>query len=150
MSTAVIDASVVLRWAFEDEEDRAGAERVAAAIASGDLDVEGPPNFLLEICAALAIGIRGGRIDRTTADDVLAGLAKVAIPEGDPHGFAVAAFELALDHGIRVPDAASIETARQARATLVSADQAQLQAAANLGIPVVRIADVGSGIPDSP
>lgn len=147
MSKAVIDASVVLRWAFEDEADRDGAERVAAAIASGDLDVEGPPNFLLEVCAALAIGIRGGRIDRVTADDVLAGLAKVAIGERDPHGFAVAAFELALDHGIRVPDAAYIEIARHTRATLISADRAQLQAAAHLGVPVVPIADVWPGFP---
>ncbi len=149
MSAAVIDASVVLRWAFEDEADREGADHVAAAIASGQLDVEGPPNFLLEVCAALVIGLRTGRIDRVTAADVLAGLAKVSILEGDPHGFAITAFELALDHGIRVPDAAYVETARRSRAVLISADRAQLQAAADLGVATVPIAEVRSGFPDS-
>ncbi len=81
---------------------------------------------------------------------MLAGLAKVAISEGDPHGFALVAFELALGHGIRVPDAAYVEVARRTRAMLISADRAQLEAAAALGIVTMPIADVRSGFPDSP
>ncbi len=142
MNHVVLDASVVLRWAFQDEADRDGATRLAVALTSGHLTASGPPHFLLEVAAALVVGFRSGRIDRQTADGVLAALSRVAIDEGDPHGFAAASYSFALDSGIRVPDAAYIETARRNGATLVSVDRDQLRAAAAAGITVVAIRDV--------
>jgi predicted nucleic acid-binding protein len=150
VNKAVIDASVVLRWAFRDEVDRDGAARVGDALASGALEAVGPPHFLLEVTSALAVGIRTGRISRSDADGVVAGLSKIAITEGDSHGFAIAVFELAMQHAIRVPDAAYIETARGVGAVLVSADRAQVAAASDLGVPVRPIGDVIVRIPDSP
>ena len=47
MNDAVVDASVILRWAFEDEADRAGALIVADALLSGQLRAFAPPNFRL-------------------------------------------------------------------------------------------------------
>jgi predicted nucleic acid-binding protein len=142
MNGVVLDASVVLRWAFHDEADRGGATRAAEALAGGDLVAVGPPNFLLEVAAALVVGVRSGRIDRPTADGVLAALSRVAIHEGDPHGFASATYVLALEGGIRVPDAAYVEMARRSGATLVSADHDQLRAAASAGITAVSISEV--------
>jgi predicted nucleic acid-binding protein len=145
VNDVVLDASVVLRWAFEDEADRDGAARMADALASGHLRAAGPPNFLLEVAAALVVGVRSGRIDRPTADTVLAALSRVSIDEGDPHGFAAAAYALGLDRGLRVPDAAYVETARRSGATLVSADRDQLRAAASAGITAVAISEVPAG-----
>jgi predicted nucleic acid-binding protein len=142
MNEVVLDASVVLRWAFHDESDRDGATRMAEALAGGHLAAAGPPNFLLEVAAALAVGVRSSRIDRPTADAVLAALSRVSIDEDDPHGFATAAYTFALDRGIRVPDAAYVETARRRGAPLVSADRDQLRAAASAGITVVAINEV--------
>ncbi len=142
MNEAVLDASVVLRWAFHDEADRDGATRMAEALAGGHLTAVGPPNFLLEVAATLAIGVRSSRIDRPTADAVLAALSRVSIDEGDPHGFASAAYALALEHGVRVPDAAYIETARRSGATLISADWDQLRAAAAAGVTAISIGEV--------
>lgn len=142
MNEVVLDASVVLRWAFEDEEDRDGAARVAAALVDGNLRVVAPPNFLLEVAAALAVALRGGRIARVAVDDVMAALVAVSIDEADPDGFAVASLGLALATGTRVPDSAYLETARRAGATLISADRAQLRAAEALGIPAVALGDL--------
>ena len=63
MNEVVLDASVVMRWAFHHEQDRAGALRISEALAAGTLTAVGPPNFLLEVAAALVVGIRTRRID---------------------------------------------------------------------------------------
>jgi predicted nucleic acid-binding protein len=142
VSKVVIDASVVLRWAFEDEPDRAGAVHVAQALADNLLDVVGPPNFLLEVASVLLLALRSGRIDRETADLTLEGLSRVAIPEQDAHAFASASYRLALATGIRVPDAAYVESARNSSAALISADHAQLRAAADRGVPAIPLSSV--------
>lgn len=142
MSEAVVDASVVLRWAFEDEADRDGAAKVAAALVDGNLRVVAPPHFLLEVAAALAVAYRGGRITRSTVDDVMAALVAVSIDEADPHGFAVASLGLALATGTRVPDCAYIETGRRTGALLISADSTQLEAAEAMGIAAIALREL--------
>jgi predicted nucleic acid-binding protein len=147
VSRVVIDASVVLRWAFEDEPDRAGAVHVAHALADNLLDVVGPPNFLLEVASVLLLALRSGRIDRESADSILEGLARVAIPEQEAHAFAVASYRLALATGIRVPDAAYLETASRASASLISADVTQLRAAAERGLVAIPLSSVQARLP---
>lgn len=142
MIEAVIDASVVLRWAFEDEADRVGAVGVEQALRDARFHAVEPPLFLLEVAAALERGIRERRIDRTRSDAVMGALGAVSLEEIDPHGFAAAAFGLALATGLRVPDAAYVEVARVRHATLITADRRQLQAAEQLGIPAVALADL--------
>jgi len=142
MIEAVIDASVVLRWAFEDEADRVGAMRVEQALRDARLHAVEPPLFLLEVAAALERGIRERRIDRPRSDAVMGALGLVAFEEVDPHEFAAAAFGLALATGLRVPDAAYVEVARVREATLITADRRQLEAAELLGVPVVALSDL--------
>ena len=142
MNPTVIDASVVLRWAFEDETDRAGASAVAEALQAGSLTASAPPNFLLEVAASLVVGLRAGRIPRQTLDTVMGALAAIAIDEADPHRFAEAALDVALRTGLRVPDAAYLETARCTGATLISADHAQVRAAEALGIAALTLRDL--------
>ncbi len=142
MNEVVLDASVVLRWAFHDEQDREGALRIAEALAAGRLIAAGPPNFLLEVAAALVVGIRTRRINRQTADAILAELSRIRIDEVDPHGFASAAYAVALSEGIRVPDAAYVETAKRSGAALVSADLDQLRAASAEGVLTLTINEV--------
>jgi len=142
MIEAVIDASVVLRWAFEDEADQVGAMRVEQALRDARLHAVEPPLFLLEVAAALERGIRERRIDRPRSDAVMGALGLVAFEEVDPHEFAAAAFGLALATGLRVPDAAYVEVARVREATLITADRRQLEAAELLGVPVVALSDL--------
>lgn len=142
MIEAVIDASVVLRWAFEDEVDREGAMRVEEALRDARIHAVEPPLFLLEVASALERGISERRIDREEAQAVMGALASVSFEEVDPHVFATAAFGLALVTGLRVPDAAYVEVARVRRATLITADLRQLEAAERIGVPVVALADM--------
>jgi predicted nucleic acid-binding protein len=142
MIEVVLDASVVLRWAFDDETERAGAVRVEQALREARIRAVEPPLFLLEVAAALERGVRERRIDRTQADAVLGALDQVTFEEVDPHAFATATFRLALAAGLRVPDAAYVEVAGIRRATLVTADRRQLEAAEQRGISVVALSDV--------
>ena len=142
MIEAVVDASAVLRWAFEDEADRAGAHRLELALREGRIHAVEPPLFLLEVASALERGIRERRIDRPRAEEIMRALASVAFEEVDPREFAGSAFRLALRAGIRVPDAAYVEVARARRAILVTADERQLAVADALGVPVVALSDL--------
>jgi predicted nucleic acid-binding protein len=142
MTPAVIDASVVLRWAFDDEADRAGAVAVADALQGGRLRVSAPPHFLLEVAASLVVALRAGRIDRLASETIMGALAAVGIEQGDPHAFADAAMRLALATGIRVPDAAYLETARRDDALLISADREQLDAARRLDIACLSLSEL--------
>lgn len=142
MIEAVIDASVVLRWAFEDEADREGAMRVEEALRDARIHAVEPPLFLLEVASVLERGIGERRIDRQLAHDVMGALASVSFEEVDPHAFASAAFGLALATGLRVPDAAYVEVARVRRATLITADLRQLEAAESLGVSAVAVANL--------
>ena len=142
MNPAVIDASVILRWAFVDETDRDGAVAVAEALQAGSLVASAPPNFLLEVAASLVLAIRGDRISRQTADVIMGALSVIAIDETNPDRFAEAAMEAALRVGVRVPDAAYIETARRAQCTLITADPALLDGALRFGISALALDDV--------
>ncbi len=142
MIEAVLDASVVLRWAFDDEMDRAGAVRVEKALQEARIRAVEPPLFLLEVAAALERGIRERRIDRAQSDAVLGALDLVTFEEVDPHAFAAATFRLALATGLRVPDAAYVEVARIRRATLVTADRRQREVAEQIGLAVVALSDL--------
>jgi predicted nucleic acid-binding protein len=142
VNPAVVDASVILRWAFEDETDRDGAVAVAEALQAGSLVVTEPPNFLLEVAASLVIALRAGRISRQTVDTVMRALAAIAIDEMDPHRFAETALEVALRTGIRVSDAAYLETARRTQSTLITADHAQLEGAMRMGLAAIPLNEV--------
>ena len=144
MKEAVIDASVVLRWAFEDEADRLGAVGVGQALRDAQLHAVEPPLFLLEVAASLERGIRERRVDRTAAEAVMRALGAVSFEEVEPHAFAATALGLALATGVRVPDASYLEVARVRHATLITADRRQLEAAELLGIPAVALSDLPS------
>lgn len=142
MNEAVLDASVVLRWAFDDEADRDGALAVSDRLADGTLHAIAPPTFLPEVAGVLVRAIRAGRILPEIAETVMAALVKVAIDEPEPHGFAAAAMRHALGHGLHVQDATYLETARRSGAPLISADRAQLEAAVRMGLAAIALTDV--------
>jgi predicted nucleic acid-binding protein len=142
MNPAVLDASVILRWAFDDETDREGAVSIAESLQAGSLLASAPPSFLLEVAAALVVAMRGDRISRETADVIMGALSVIAIDETNPHRFAEDAMDVALRAGVRVPDAAYLETARRSESTLITADRAQLAGALRLGLATLPLSEV--------
>jgi predicted nucleic acid-binding protein len=142
MNEAVLDASVVLRWVFEDEADREGALAVADRLADGTLRGVAPPTFLPEVAGVLVRAVRAGRILPEAAEGVMSALIRIAIDAPEPHGFAMTAMRHALEHGLHVQDATYLETARRRDAPLISADEAQLRAAARMGLTAMSISEV--------
>jgi predicted nucleic acid-binding protein len=144
VNEAVLDASVVLRWAFDDEADRDGAVAVAQRLSDGSLRAVAPPTFLPEVAGVLVRAIRAGRIAPDLAETVMSALIRVAIDEPEPHGFALAAMRHALAQGLHVQDATYLETARRTGALLISADLEQLAAAGRLGLAALPLNQVPS------
>ncbi len=142
MNEVVLDASVVLRWAFEDETDREGALVIADRLAEGSLRAIAPPTFLPEVAGVLVRAIRANRVSRGEAEAALSALVNVAIDEAEPHGFAAAAMRHALAQGLHVQDATYLEAARRTGAPLVTADLAQLAAAIRMDLAAIPLSEV--------
>lgn len=150
MNEAVIDASVVLRWVFEDEQDREGATRIADALAEGRLRAVAPPTFLAEVAGVLVRALRAGRIDSALADVAMTALLKIAIDSDEPHGYAASAMGIALARGLHVQDAMYLETAQRFSIPLVSGDREQLDAARGMRLAAIALDTVPAWIPDGP
>jgi predicted nucleic acid-binding protein len=142
MRDVVIDASVVLRWAFDDEDDRGGAVGIVEGLLLGHFRALCPVTFLPEVAGVLVRAVRAERISREEAQAVMAALTQVAIDEADLHGKAGAAMSIALAYGLQVQDATYLETAYRTGAVLVSGDDAQLRAARRLGLTAFALDEV--------
>jgi predicted nucleic acid-binding protein len=121
-----IDANVVLRWTLDDEADRAQATLLRDELAAGELVPIEPGHFLLEVAAGLERAQRAGRLAVEDSRGVLDALEVVFVDRTDP--FAAAA--------------ASLECARRASTTLVTADGRLARACSRSGVPVVALADM--------
>lgn len=79
---AVVDASVVGPWLFEDEQHPL-SEHILDELEAGVLTLLAPALWRLEIANALAMAERRGRIDPDGADQALEQLERLAV-EIDP------------------------------------------------------------------
>lgn len=120
---AVVDASVSLKWLFDDEEG------VLEAKALRDRYLADPANFPLfvpclwryEVANGLAAAVRRGRLERSLAREALADLMVLGIRMVDPEDLRV--LDLALTHGISVYDAAYLAVAEETCTVLWTADK---------------------------
>lgn len=142
MNQAVLDASVALRWILDDETDREGALRIREALVLGRLVALAPPSFLPEVGGALVRAVRGGRITADRAVAALEAVAVVGIDTPELVRYVRDAMRIALETGILLNDATYICAAASRGLPLVSADKAQLAAAARLGVAGVALSDV--------
>ena len=131
--TFVIDASAMMPWVFEDEDDPISAA-VASRAAIEDLAV--PALWWFELRNALITGERRRRI---TPDDSqlfirrLGGLAVVIDRSPDDNLL----FGLARQHRLTAYDAAYLELAKRKSAHLATLDTALARAARNEGVTLV-------------
>jgi len=142
VNAAVLDASVALRWILEDEADREGALRIRAALEEGRLLADAPPTFLPEVAGALTRAVRAGRMTAAAAFASLDGLSRVGVDTPELHAFVQDSMRIAMRTGIQVQDATYIRTAQRLGVPLVSADRAQLAAAAAVAVVAVPLASV--------
>lgn len=141
MSIVVIDASVVLRWLLVDEPDREPALAVRDRIQAGRLEPRQPPYFPIEVASALVVAARVGRLERSVIGPLVRSLEAFRLDRIEPHDFASAAAETALDLGLRVPDAGYLVCARRTGGTLITADRQLFEVVLRAGAAVALLGD---------
>lgn len=134
--TFVLDASVTLAWAFEDERSPLSA-RILARLADDDAAV--PGIWPLEIANGLLTAERRGRLTRGDTAHFLALLDALFIELDDRGGPRVFSdtMPLARDYGVSAYDAAYLELAVRTGSPLATVDDALRTAAAAAGVSLV-------------
>ncbi len=132
MSAVVVDASVALAWAFDDETT-AYTENVMDAART--MELVAPAIWPFEVANVLAIAEKRGRITRDGAADHVAMLMRlpVRVSPLDVSGVLERVREIAVDHGLSVYDAAYLDLARSLGAPLASLDARLLRATVAAG-----------------
>ncbi|MFZ4804656.1 MAG: type II toxin-antitoxin system VapC family toxin [Synechococcus lacustris] len=137
--TIVIDASMALAWVFERQQpsDRERADRLLASCGAEPWWV--PGLWHLEVANALVVAERRAVIQADSSDGFLNQLYKLPIdtdlqPLADCQTLVLA---LARSHGLSSYDASYLALAQRLGATLASFDCKLIQAATNLGVPLL-------------
>jgi len=134
----VLDASVALAWAFEDETTRY-TEAVLETLSQGKAMV--PPIWPMEIGNALVVAERRGRLKEADTVRFLALLRQLPIVvecESVERVFSDVV-RLAREQRISVYDASYLDLAMRLGVPLATQDEELRQAAARCGVNIFRI-----------
>ena len=132
MSGLVVDASVVLAWLFDDEEEPR-ADRVLERLEEDGALV--PHLWHLETRNTLLIAERRGRLSATGVKERLDALKGLPIRTDEEPDFQ-SAFDLARAHRLSFYDALYLELAKRESADLATLDGALGRAAVAEGVPL--------------
>jgi predicted nucleic acid-binding protein len=138
LSRLVLDASVTLAWAFEDQTTRY-SEGVLERLAAGEAVV--PAVWPLEVANALVSAERRGKLTRAkTTGFLLAfqGLAIVIDADGPSRAF-TEVLSLAREHRLSAYDASYLDLALRAGVPLATLDQDLRKAAEALGVNILKV-----------
>jgi predicted nucleic acid-binding protein len=131
----VLDASVTLAWAFEDEED-AYPDFVLDSLAEAKACV--PTIWPLEVSNALLVAERRGRLNQAATVQFLALLWQLPIvlePERPERIFGEI-LSLAREQGLSTYDATYLHLAMRRGFPLATSDELLRQAATRAGVPL--------------
>ncbi len=135
MSYVIVDASVALKWALNDEEYVAQAVALRdAAVRERRFEMLAPSLWVYEVANGLNVAARRGRIDGATGERALRLLLALGVRLVDPAPVDV--YREAEQSGIAVYDAAYLALARALDAPLWTGDWQFYQAVQ--GDPLVR------------
>ena len=132
MTGLVVDASVVIAWLFDDEE-QPRSDRVLKRLEEAGAFV--PQLWHLETRNSLLTAERRGRLSASEVNERLDALKVLPIQTDEEPDLQVA-FDLARMHGLSFYDALYVELARRLSAELATLDAALGRAAAAEGIPL--------------
>ena len=132
MSGLVVDASVVLAWLFDDENEPR-ADRVLKRLEEDGALV--PQLWHLEMRNSLLTAERRGRLSAGEVKERLDALRSLPL-RTDEESDLQSAFDLARAHGLSFYDALYLELAKRESAELATLDGALARAAAAEGVPL--------------
>ena len=130
MSGMVVDASVVISWLFDDEEEPRADRALERLIEDCAL---APYLWHLETRNALLVAERRGRLSARAVDERLDALKGLPIRTDDEPDLQ-SAFSLARSHNLSFYDALYLELAKRESAELATLDVALGQAAVAEGV----------------
>ncbi|MCY3658183.1 MAG: type II toxin-antitoxin system VapC family toxin [Caldilineaceae bacterium] len=132
MSGLVIDASIVVAWLFDDEDEPRADKALVQLVEEGAL---APQLWHLETRNALLMAERRGRLSMSGIKERLDALKGLPIRvDADPD--LEFAFDLARTHKLTIYDALYLELAKRESAELATLDGALGRAALVEGVPL--------------
>lgn len=134
----VLDASITLAWAFEDEAGRY-AEAVLEALA--EVAAQVPAIWPLEVGNALVVAERRERLTQAATMQFLALLRQlpITVEPQRPEQVSGEILSLAREQGLSTYDASYLHLAMSRALPLATADETLRQAATRLGVPVYGV-----------
>jgi len=118
---AVIDASVSLKWALDDEDAVENALALRDAALAGRLTMVAPSLWYYEVTNGLVTAVRRGRLDAAAGGQALPLLLRLGVRLVDPSAGTV--YQAALTHGVAAYDAAYVALAADLEAPLWTGDR---------------------------
>jgi len=117
----IVDASVVLRGFFPDEEGHAEAQALIRAYAQGEIELHAPTLLPYEVTNAILQAIRRDRIGPEKGREILTAFEGLSIPTADVSWQQT--LELARAHDRSAYDAAYLALAEETGSKLVTGDR---------------------------
>lgn len=133
----VLDASVAVAWAFEDETSRY-TEKVLDAVTRGRAAV--PPVWPLEVGNAVVVAERRGRLKEADGVRFLALLSQlpIAVEEVPAERVLGDVVRLARAHALSAYDASYLDLAMRLGVPLATCDEGLRQVASRCGVKVFQ------------
>ena len=134
---AVIDASVALKWQFEDEDASGPATLLLNDFVEGKIELITITLFSYEILSAINVAISRKRISEAVGKKALNYLATLGIEERSFEGLFDQTFKMARKYNLSTYDCAYIALAERERCDLYTGDR-KLFHVAEMNLPLVK------------
>ena len=134
---AVIDASVALKWQFEEEEASGPATLLLNDFVEGKIELITITLFSYEILSAINVAISRKRISEAVGKKALNYLATLGIEERSFEGLIDETFRMARKYNLSTYDCAYVALAQRERCDLYTGDR-KLFHAAEIHLPCVK------------
>ena len=131
MSEIVIDASVLLKAYFRDEQGHAEAQELVKIYARGDCSFIAPCLLIYEIINACSIAHRKGSIHLDLASQVMREMTSLEIQKMDVSHLKDRIFEITCQFNLSAYDASYIALAEAQKCPFITGDAKLFRAASN-------------------
>lgn len=119
----IVDASIGIKWLFDDEDFTDEARSILFAFQTGSIDLLAPDHLYHETLNALRTGIRMRRISSDQATTAMNDFLELAVPTVDGPSLFRAGFDVSLTYDCAFYDGLYLALAEQARCPLLHADR---------------------------